>query len=108
MGISGPIVCGRAWFSDTFDSEYTQALVTGLPSGQNTRSGWAGSNLLRAQVNLTPSNILFADFLFNIENDGRVGLGPLNPVSTTSTFRTRDYFGSIKDQIYLGRGALLE
>lgn len=108
FGVSGPIVRGRAWFSDTFDSEYTEALVTGLPSGQNTSSGWAGSNLLHAQVNLTPSNIVFADFLFNIQNDWRVGLGALNPVSTTTTVRTRDYFGSIKDQIYLGRGALLE
>ncbi len=62
----GQCVRGRAWFSDTFDSEYDQALVTGLPSGQNTRSGWAGSNLLHAQVNLTPSNLLFADFLVNV------------------------------------------
>src|SRR5208337_1703078 len=29
LGISGPIVRGRAWFSDTFDSEYDQAIVTG-------------------------------------------------------------------------------
>ena len=80
LAFPGPIVRGRAWFSDTFDSEYTQSLVTGLPSGQNTRSGWAGSNLLHAQVNLTPSNILFADFLVNVDNQGRVGLGPLNPI----------------------------
>ena len=75
FGVSGPIVKGRAWFSDTFESEYTESLVTGLPRGQNTRSGWAGSNLLHAQVNLTPSNILYADFLVNIANEGRVGLG---------------------------------
>jgi hypothetical protein len=108
LGISGPIVRGRAWFSDTFDSEYTESLVTGLPSGQNTRSGWAGSNLLHAQVNLTPANILFTDFLVNVDNEGRVGLGPLNPVSTTSTVHTREYFGSIKDHAYLGHGVLLE
>jgi len=108
LGISGPIVRGRAWFSDTFDSEYSQALVTGLPSGQNTRSGWAGSNLLHSQVNLTASDILFADFLVNVDNEGRVGLGPLNPVSTTSTVHTRQYYGSIRDQVYLGRGVLLE
>ncbi len=108
FGVSGPIVRGRAWFSDTFDSEYDEAVVTGLPSGQNTRSGWAGSNLLHAQVNLTPSNILFADFLVNLDNEGRIGLGPLNPVSTTSTVNTREYFGSIKDQEYFGHGALVE
>ena len=108
LGISGPIVRSRAWFSDTFDSEYTEALVTGLPSGQNTRSGWAGSNLLHTQVNLTPSNILFADFLVNVDNEGRVGLGPLNPVSTTFNQHTREYFTSIKDQKYLGHGMLIE
>ena len=108
LGISGPIVKGRAWFSDTFDSEYNQGVVTGLPSGQNTRSGWAGNNLLHLQVNVTPSNILFADFLVNLDNEDRIGLGPLNPVSTTSTLRTREYFGGIKDQEYFGHGALLE
>jgi len=108
FGVSGPIVKGRAWFSDTFDSEYNQALVTGLPSGQTTRSGWAGSNLLHTQVNLTPSNILFADFLVNIDNEGRIGLAPLNPVSATSNVHTRDYLGSLKDQVYFGRGLLVD
>jgi hypothetical protein len=108
VGISGPIVKGRAWFSDTFDSEYSEALVTGLPRGQNTRSGWAGSNLLHTQVNLTPSNILFADFLVNVDNQNRAGLGPLNPVSTTSTTHARQYFASLKDQKYFGRGVLVE
>ena len=107
-GISGPIVKGKAWFSDTFESEYNQALVTGLPSGQNTRSGWAGSNLLHVQVNLNPKNILSGDFLVNLDNEGRVGLAPLNPVSTTSTIRTRDYTGSIKDQVYFGHGLLVD
>lgn len=108
LGISGPIIRGRAWYSDTFDSEYNETVVTGLPKGQNTRSGWAGSNLLHSQVNLTPSNILFADFLVNVENEDRIGLGPLNPVSTTSTVNTREYFGSVKDQEYFGHGALVE
>jgi hypothetical protein len=108
LGVSGPIVPGRAWFADTFDSEYNQAIVTGLPKGQNTRSGWAGSNLLHTQANLTRSQIWFADFLVNIDNEGRVGLGPLNPISTTSNIHTREYFGSVKDQAYLGRGVLME
>jgi hypothetical protein len=108
LGVSGPIARGRAWFSDNFDSEYTETLVTGLPRGQDTRSGWAGSNLFHAQVNLSPANILFADFLVNVDNEGRVGLGPLNPVPTTSNVHTREYFGSVKDQAYLGHGVLVE
>ncbi len=108
FGVSGPIVRGRAWFSDTIESEYSESVVTALPKGQNTRSGWAGSNLLHSQVNLTPSNILFADFLVNVDNEGRVGLGALNPVSTTSSLHTHEYFASVKDQKYFGHGALLE
>jgi len=108
VGFSGPMVRGRAWFSDTFDSEYNQSVVTGLPKGQDTRSGWAGSNLLHTQANLTPSNLLFADFLVNTDNAERVGLSPLNPVSTTTTMHSRQYFGSIKDQQYFGHGWLAE
>jgi hypothetical protein len=108
LGVSGPIVRGRAWFSDTFDSQYNQTVVTGLPKGENTRTGWAGSNVLHTQVNLTPSNILFADFLVNADNEDRIGLGPLNPVSTTSTVDTHEYFASVKDQEYFGHGALVE
>jgi len=108
VGVSGPIVHGRAWFSDTVESEYSESVVTALPSGQDTRSGWAGSNLLHAQVNLTPSNILFADFLGNVDNEGRVGLGALNPVSTTSNLHSHEYFASVKDQKYFGHGSLIE
>jgi Carboxypeptidase regulatory-like domain len=108
FGISGPIILGRAWYSDTFDAGYNETVVTGLPRGGDTRSGWAGSNLLHTQANLAPSNILFADFLVNVDNEGRLGLGPLNPISTTSTVRTHEYFASIKDQEYFGHGLLVE
>ncbi|HEY7390255.1 MAG TPA: hypothetical protein VH640_17190, partial [Bryobacteraceae bacterium] len=108
LGISGPIVRGRAWFSDTFTSEYTNSLVTGLPAGQNTRSGWLGSDLLHTQVNLTPRNIFYADVLVLVDNEGRVGLGPRDPVSTTQNIHTRQYFGSLKDQFYFGGGSLIE
>ncbi|MES1257696.1 MAG: TonB-dependent receptor [Acidobacteriota bacterium] len=108
FGVSGPIRRGRAWFSDTFDSEYSNALITGLPRGQNIRSGWTGSNLLHTQINVTPRNILYADFLVNISNRGRVGLGPLDPVSTTQKVRAQEYFGSVKDQFYPGGRSLIE
>ena len=108
VGVSGPVKKGHAWFSEMFQSEYTQALITGLPNGQNTRSGWAGSNILHGQANLSSSNILFADFLVNINNQARVGLAVLDPVQTTYSVDSQQYLGSIKDQKYLGHGALLE
>ena len=108
FGVSGPIRRGRAWFSDTFDFGYNTALITGLPSGQNTRNAWAASNLLHTQLNLTPRNILYADFLVNVDHENRVGLGALDPVSTTQTLHTRQYFGSVRDQLSLGGRALIE
>jgi hypothetical protein len=107
-GVSGPIVRGRAWFADNFDGEYDEAIISGLPSGQNTSSGWVGSNLLHAQANLTASNILYADFLVTVEHQNRVGLGPLDPLSTTVTLRQRQYFTSLKDQVFLARGLVIE
>ena len=107
-GISGPIVRGRAWFSDMFDSEYNNAIITGLPAGQNTRSGWAGSNLFHAQVNPTSRNIVYTDFLVNVDNENRVGLSPLDPISTSQTVDTRLYFVSVKDQYSFGGKAVIE
>jgi Carboxypeptidase regulatory-like domain/TonB-dependent Receptor Plug Domain len=108
FGVSGPILRGRAWFSDSASFEYTQSVVSGLPKNQNTRSGLLASNLAHTQFHLSSSNILFADFLINVDNEGRVGLSPLSPVSTTSSVDTRQYFGSVKDQISFSRGALIE
>jgi hypothetical protein len=108
VGINGPIVRGRAWFSDTFDFGYNTALITGLPAGQNTRNAWAGSNLLHTQVNLSPRNILYADFLATIDNQNRVGLGVLDPVSTTQTVDAREYFAGVRDQFIAGGRSLME
>jgi hypothetical protein len=108
FGVSGPLLKGRAWFADNVDGEYDIQFVNGLPKGQNSRSGWAGSNLLHTQFNLTARNILFADFLVNVLDQGREGLGVLDPISTTTDLREREYFYSLKDQIYLGHGALIE
>lgn len=107
-GLSGPIVRGRAWFADTFGAEYDQSYVNGLRQGQNQRSGWSASNLLHTQVNVTRSHVLFADFLVNIENQTRTGLGPLDPVSTTTAQRSSEYFTSLKDQVYFENGTLAE
>jgi hypothetical protein len=108
FGVSGPILKGKAWFSDIFDAVYTNSLITGLPHGEDTRSGFAGSNLMHTQVNLTPSNILYADFLVNVDNEGRLGLAPLNPIETTTSLHNHEYFTSIKDQAFFGHGALIE
>ena len=59
--------------------------------------------MLRAQVNLTPRNILQASFLFNRASDPQFGLGPFTPLSTTTDTESRRYFVSVKDQVWMGR-----
>lgn len=107
-GISGPIIKGRAWFADNADAEYSQNVAPDLPRGQNRTSTVQGSNLLHTQVNISPANILFANFLINTLNAPEAGLGALDPWPTTTDKRSREWFFSFKDQIYLGPGTLLE
>lgn len=106
--VSGPIAKGRAWFAENVDAEYNQFVVADLPKGQDRTTSVRGSNLLRTQVNVTPGNILFSDFLIGYENAPHTGLGFLDPLPTTITRRDRQWFTAVKDQIYLARGTLLE
>src|SRR5437867_3364876 len=108
FGLSGPLRKGRAWFSDSADVQYIKRLIEELPEGRDRTSSWRLSNLLRAQVNLTPSNILFAGFLLNYYFAPLSGLGVLDPPSTTIDQRSRQWFFDLKDQIYFHHGALLE
>ncbi len=108
FNFSGPIKKGRAWFSDNMDADYNINVVPGLPSNQDTTTSLQASNLLHTQVNITPANILFADFLFNYQRSTGFGLSVLNPPSTTLEQRGRAWFVGLKDQIYIARGTLLE
>ncbi len=108
FNFSGPIVKGRAWFSDNLDADYNVTVIPGLPSNQNTTTALRGSNMLHSQVNLTPRNILYSDFLIDYGRANELGLGALTPPSTTLNERDHDYFLGVKDQIYLARDTLLE
>lgn len=108
VGITGPIVKGRAWFSDSFDGEYNSGVVTGLPGGQNTNPFWAAGNLLHTQVNLNPTNILYADLLTNFDHQAHYGLGVLDPVSTTRALGDREWMAGVKENHSWEGGAVLE
>ena len=72
--ISGPIMKGRAWFSMASTVQHSYSVVNELPEGQNTATSWAGDNLLRGQVNITPKNILQGSFLYNRSSEPQFGL----------------------------------
>ena len=99
---SGPVKHGRAWFSDAATFEHTYTLLSDLPRGGNTTVQWAGDNLLRGQVNVTPHNLLQGTFLYNHLDAINVGLAPLTPLSTTREQRNLRSFISAEDQISVG------
>lgn len=100
---SGPLQKGRAWFSEALSLQHTFHLVSELPAGADTSTQWAGDNLLRAQINLTPGNLLQGSFLYNRQSDSHLGLGPFARISTTTDVQARRSFVSIKDQSWTGR-----
>lgn len=108
LNLSGPIIKGRLWFSDSVDADYNQLYVPNLPGGQNMRTSFGASDLLHLQANLTPANILVADVLANFTTTPNADLGALTPLPTTYDQRNREWFFSAKDQIYVTRGTLLE
>ena len=107
-GFSGPIVKGRAWFSDSFDGEYNSGYINGLPKGQDTNTSWAAGNLFHAQVNLTSANILYADLLNNFDHQDHFGLGVLDPISTSTGLGSNQWLVAVKDTHSWSSGAMLE
>jgi hypothetical protein len=105
--LSGPIVKDRAWFSESATAVYSQSVVPDAKDTSRT-SSLRADNLVRAQVNLTPTNLLFASFLVNASDAPGSGLSALDSYSTTLDRRARTWFFSLKHDYYLSRGAVLE
>jgi hypothetical protein len=103
FNFSGPLHKGRAWFSDGISIQHTFSLIQGLPSNANTQQQWSGDNLLRIQMNLTPTNILQGNFLYNVTADSHLGLSLFTPLSTTTDWHAQRTFVSAKDQVFFGR-----
>ncbi|HJT88632.1 MAG TPA: carboxypeptidase regulatory-like domain-containing protein, partial [Bryobacteraceae bacterium] len=107
FSISGPLIKGRAWFSETADAVYSELVVQDV-KGKNRTPSLKLDNLLRSQVNLNKTNLLFASFLINSSNAPGTGLSALDPYSTTIDRRARTWFFSLKHEKYFSSGALLE
>jgi TonB dependent receptor len=105
---SGPIVRNRAWFFDGLETEYDDIYIRELPQGSNTNHLIRGSNLIKAQVNLTPANILSGGFLFNDYHSPYDGLSSLTPQQSTTKRDTVTWLSYVRDQHSFRNGALLD
>jgi hypothetical protein len=101
--LSGPILKGKAWFSDALSLQRALSLVDDLPEEANSISQWAGDNMLRTQFKITPQYIIQGNFLYNQRNASRLGLNPLSPSSTTRSSQAYRSFFSLKQQIWTDR-----
>jgi len=105
---SGPIKKNKAWFMNAADGEYDLNLIRDLPPGANRGTAWRVSNLSKAQVNLTPSNILTASLLVNDYRSDHLGLSLFTPLDTTLDERNSADLFMLKDQYLFPGGTLLE
>ncbi len=105
---SGPLRRGRAWFFEAPDGEYNLNIVNELPAGADRNRVWRLSNLAKAQVNWTASNILTASFLINRFEANHAGLSPFDPSETTVHQSRRAFLLTLKNQTYFSGGWLLD
>jgi hypothetical protein len=105
---SGPVVRNKAWFFDGFDLEYDNVIIAGLPSNANSNQLWRGSNLTKAQVNLSPRDILIGGFLFNDYHSPYDGLSTLTPQQSTINQDILAWFPYLREQHSFAGGALLD
>ncbi|WP_263368103.1 TonB-dependent receptor [Edaphobacter bradus] len=108
LSFSGPIVRNRAWFFDGVEVEYDNIYIKELPADADTNHLTRGSNLLKAQVNLTSANILSGGLLFNGYHSPYDGISPLVPQQSTTKRDTTAWLPYIRDQHSFHNGAVLE
>ena len=106
--VSGPIVRDRAWFFDGLEMEYDNIYIQELPSNADTNHLARGSNLVKAQANLTPANILSAGLLVNDYHSPYDGISPLVPQQSTTKTDITAWLPYIRDQYGFANGGLLQ
>jgi hypothetical protein len=104
---SGPLKRGRAWWYDGVDFEYDNIYVSELPANANTDELVRGSNLVKAQANLSTANILTAGLLYNNYHSPYDGISSLTPQQSTVKNNILAWFPYVRDQQSFG-GALLD
>ena len=108
FAFSGPIKRGRAWWYDGLEIEYDNIYVSELPANANTDELIRGSNLVKAQYNVTPANILTAGLLYNNYHSPYDGISALVPQQSTTKRNTVAWLPYVRDQQSFSRGALLD
>ncbi len=106
--VSGPLRKGKAWFLLAPEGEYNLDFIQELPSDADRSTNVRYGNLARVHVNLTDGNILTGGYLINRFRSYNAGLSRFDPIETTLNLRQAADFLTLKDQITLSNGGLVE
>lgn len=105
---SGPIKRGHAWWYDGAEMNWDNIYVPELPANANTDKLIRGSNLVKAQYNVTQTNILTAGLLYDNYHSPHDGISALVPQQSTTKRNTIAWFPYLRDQQSLSNGTLLD
>jgi len=105
---SGPLKRDHAWWYDGVETEWDNIYISELPANADTDELVRGSNLLKAQENITAANILTGGLLYNNYHSPYDGISSLVPQESTVKQNTIAWFPYVRDQQSFGHGALLD
>ncbi len=105
---SGPLKRDRTWFYDGAEAEYDNIYIAELPANADTDELVRGSNLVKAQANLSSKDILTAGLLFNDYHSPYEGISSLTPQQSTTKRDIIAWLPYLRDQLSFGEGALLD
>jgi hypothetical protein len=105
---SGPLKKDRAWYYDGVEVEYDDIYISELPANADTDSLVRGSNLVKAQANVTQADIVTAGLLFNDYHSPYDGISSLTPQESTTNRNILAWLPYLRNQWSFGGGALLD
>ena len=105
---SGPLRRDRAWWYDGVETEYDNIYISELPANADTDPLIRGSNLAKAQVNLSQRDILTAGLLFNDYHSPYDGISSLTPQQSTTNRDIIAWLPYLRNQWSLAGGGLLD
>jgi hypothetical protein len=108
FSFSGPIKRGRAWWYDGVETNWDNIYVSELPANADTNERIRGSNLLKAQFNVTQANIFSAGLLYNNFHSPYDGISALVPQESTTKRNTIAWLPFLRDQQSFADGAMLD
>lgn len=106
--VSGPIVSSRAWYFNSFETEYNDIYIPGLPDNADTEHVIRGSNLLRFQTNVGRNNSFNTALLFNDYHAPYEGLSILAPQQSTDIHDIIAWLPYARDQQSFRNGIVLD